>query len=174
MAYKDVTEAAIVMALRRLAEKARKAILRSRKDWRNYEMIVRSRLGEWTVMNEALTAETYRRLVRLGEVPRKYFFTVTEGIFETTIIASLELKKRLLEILTDVRIVSSFEGLSSITIRLTEQTVATPGVYYLILMQLAWEGINVIEIVSTFREFTVVLSEKQVDRAFTALKSALA
>jgi hypothetical protein len=38
-------------------------------------------------------------------------------------------------------------------------------------MQLAWSGINVIEVVSTFTEFTVILKDKEVDLAFSALKA---
>ncbi|MCI0613247.1 aspartate kinase, partial [bacterium] len=112
-----------------------------------------------------------KELLRLINVRKGHFFTVTQGIFETTIIASQELEKQVEKILSRVKIISRFENLSSITIRLSQETVKIPGSYYFILMQLAWSGINVIEVVSTFTEFTVVLKDKEVDLAFTALKA---
>ena len=173
MVLKDVTEAAIVMALRRLPIK--KGLLRNLKKgiWKEYEMIVRSNLIEFTMFNSDLGAAKYKNLLRLINAQKGHFFTVTQGVFQTTIITSEELEKKVLKILSRVKIVSRFPNLSSITLRLSQDTVKTPGAYYFILMQLAWHGINLIEVVSTFTEFTVILNEKEVDRAFSALKTSL-
>lgn len=46
-----------------------------------------------------------------------------------------------------------------------------PGVYYSILKQLMWGGINVVELVSTYTELILVLEKRHVDRAFAILKS---
>ncbi len=173
MIYKDVTEASIIMALRRLPVK--KGSLRNLRKghWKEYEMIVRSNLAEFTVFNSDLSASKYKNLLQLIDVQKGHFFTVTQGIFQTTIITSKDLEKQVLKILARVKIVSRFSNLSSITLRLSQETVKTPGAYYFILMQLAWHGINLIEVVSTFTEFTVILNEKEVDRAFSALKGSL-
>ncbi len=171
--YKDVTEASIVMALRRLPVK--KGSLRSLRKghWKEYEMIVRSNLAEFTVFNSDLGATKYKNLLGLINAQKGYFFTVTQGVFQTTIITSQELEKQVLKVLSRVKIVSRFSNLSSITLRLSQDILKTPGAYYFILMQLAWHGINLIEVVSTFTEFTVILNEKEVDRAFSALKGSL-
>jgi hypothetical protein len=171
--YKDVTEASIIMALRRLPVK--KGSLRNLRKghWKEYEMIVRSNLAEFTVLNSDLGATKYKNLLRLFDVQKGHFFTVTQGVFQTTIITSKELEKQVLKILARVKIHSRFSNLSSITLRLSEETVKIPGAYYFILMQLAWHGINLIEVVSTFTEFTVILNEKEVNRAFSALKGSL-
>jgi aspartokinase len=68
------------------------------------------------------------------------------------------------------RIISELKNLSSITIRLPKSNVYSPGLYYFFLKALAWEGINVIEVVSTYTELTIVLENKDVDRAFSVLK----
>ena len=67
-------------------------------------------------------------------------------------------------------IVSEINGLSSITIRLSEDNVHTPGVYYMLLKQLAWETINIIEIISTTNEITVVLEKENTEMAFKAIR----
>ena len=45
----------------------------------------------------------------------------------------------------------------------------TPGVYYSILKQLAWEGINLVEVSSTYTELTLILHEKDINRAFSII-----
>ena len=159
------------MSLRRLSEKIGRLRRPKKGQWKGHEMIVRSNLAEFTVLNSDLGLDKYKELLGLINVRKGHFFTVTQGIFETTIIASQELEKQVEKILSRVKIISRFENLSSITIRLSQETVKIPGSYYFILMQLAWSGINVIEVVSTFTEFTVVLNDKEVDLAFTALKA---
>ena len=44
------------------------------------------------------------------------------------------------------------------------------GVYYFILKELAWSGINVIEVVSTSNEFTIVVKEKDSSVCFDVLR----
>jgi hypothetical protein len=44
-------------------------------------------------------------------------------------------------------------------LRLPPAIVKTPGAYYRILKQLAWENINLIDGVSTYTEFTIVLDD---------------
>jgi hypothetical protein len=41
---------------------------------------------------------------------------------------------------------------------------------YYIFNKLAWDGINVFEVVSTSNEITILLKDKDVDRAFTVIK----
>jgi len=43
------------------------------------------------------------------------------------------------------------------------------GVYYYILKQLAWEGINIVQVVSTSNEFTIVVNQAEIDIAFKIL-----
>ncbi|TSC55732.1 MAG: hypothetical protein G01um101418_753 [Parcubacteria group bacterium Gr01-1014_18] len=63
------------------------------------------------------------------------------------------------------------KDLSSITIKLPEETITTPGVYYPILKALAWEGINIIEIISIGTELSILFKSNDVDRAFSIIKS---
>jgi hypothetical protein len=47
-------------------------------------------------------------------------------------------------------------------------TALIPGVYSFILKALAWEGLNVVEVVSTLNEFTIILDDKAIDAAFAS------
>ncbi|MDE2026665.1 MAG: aspartate kinase, partial [Patescibacteria group bacterium] len=101
----------------------------------------------------------------------KYFFTLTEGVSETTIIASEEVFDEIRKLFTKEIVLSSYKNLSSITIRMPKEVMETPGIFYFFLKSLAWEGINIMEVVSTNLELTLILEDKEVNRAFAILKS---
>jgi hypothetical protein len=46
-------------------------------------------------------------------------------------------------------------------------------VYYAILKQLTWAGINVVEVVSTMTELTLLLEKTNVEKAFLVLRQHL-
>jgi hypothetical protein len=43
------------------------------------------------------------------------------------------------------------------------------GFYYYILKQLAWDGINIVEIISTSSEFTLIVAMEDIDKTFSVL-----
>lgn len=170
---KEVKVGAILMALKRLPKTAtlRPKALEVLK--KSHDLIVRSGLTEITVLNTNFSVEKHKEIIEILGEERKFFLTITQGIFETTIIFSNELKRNIEKIFKKEKIIAQFTNLSSITIRLPGKIVLTPGVFYTILKLLAWEGINIVEVVSTFSEFTIILENKEVDRAFSILKKNL-
>jgi aspartokinase len=63
------------------------------------------------------------------------------------------------------------DNLASITIKLPTENIEISGIYYYILKRIAWEGININEVISTTNEFTIVVRDKDIDRAFSILMS---
>lgn len=171
--YKPVSEGAIVMALKRLAHQISSKVHLLKVFKKMPDMLIRSNLMETTILNANVTEKKFQSLFKRFREQNKYFVTVTQGVFETTIIASNELSPELNRLIKGEEIVSKFENLSAITIRLPKEAIPTPGVFYSILKFLTWEGINVIEVVSTFLEFTIILEDREVDRAFSVLKRDL-
>jgi aspartokinase len=170
--YKNVHEGAILMALRRLSTK-----VKSRTPYKKIfkvvpEMIVRSNLIAYTIQNSEALSRRYEKLFSQTDHHR-YFFTITQGVFETEIIVSEQKSEKIEKILNDEKISHVAKNLSSITIRLPDENVITPGVYYFILKALAWENINIIDVVSTYSEFTLILDNKEIDKAFSVLKKYL-
>jgi hypothetical protein len=167
---KEVTEGSIMMALKRLEKKLIMKTVPLEIFKHIPEMIVRSHLFEVTLSNHLFNRATERSLLNELEGSGDHFFTLTHGVFESTIIASLDLKQKILTLLKSHHIVSQFYDLSSITIKLPTENIVSPGVYYSILKALALSGINVMEVVSTANEFTIIIDGKYTDKAFTALK----
>ena len=46
------------------------------------------------------------------------------------------------------------------------KNVSVSGIYYFIFQRLAWEGVNMNEVISTANEFTIVIPENHIDHSF--------
>lgn len=173
LTFKEVKVGAVLMALKRSPKTIKSSLRVKSVLGKSGNLIVRSNLSEYTVSNVDFSVEKHQKIIEEIEKTRKYFLTVTQGTFETTVIVASDLVEIVESILGRDKIIFKLDGLSSITINLPGKTVLTPGVYYSILKILAWEGINIAEVVSTFSEFIIILEEKEVSRAFTLLKDNL-
>ncbi len=168
---KPVSEASIIMAIKRIAQDIKPKFAPLTIFQGTPEMIVRSNLVEFTLQNGQSLRKKYKDLSEFYSDKQQYFFTLTEGVFETTIIVSSDLRDNIRSLLAHEQIISEVNNLSGITIRLPKENVTTPGVYYFFLKSLAWEGVNIIEIVSTPNEVSLILEDKEVNTAFAILKS---
>lgn len=169
--YKQVHLSAIVMSLKRISDQ-----LQSTDQLRNIplnltDLTVRSNLAEITLQNSDTLPEKTSQLFQQIVGKKDILCALSEGVRETTFIISLELIDQMKKLFKDEIIVAQIKDLSSITIRLPQEVVYTPGVYYQILKNLAWEKINVIEVLSTYTEITIIIESKDVDRAFTILRN---
>ena len=172
---RDVSESAILMALRRLAMNLGERVRGEEQTLREAgDLTVRSHLSEFTFRRSESILGSLTQLLDELRGTHDLFVTFTQGVFETTIIASDTLEARVRAIFADERPVSHVTDLSAIVVKLPEQAVSLPGVHYPILRQLAWEGVSIIEILSTYTELTIVLERGQVDRAFATLLAFLA
>ena len=167
---KTVTEGSIVMALKRLAQ--------TRVNTKNEfnavfqqvpDMIVRSNLVEVTVPHTIESRQAIQRILQTIGEKKNALFIVTQGVFETTMIISTDLLSLVNEQVGKER-VAYFDNISSITIALPESTVPASGIYYQILKSLALEKISIVEVASTYTEFTIMLRNDDVERAFSTLK----
>ena len=171
---KTVQEGAITMALNRLAQKLAKNRRAKKRLFKNApDLMVKSGLFEVTVANSDTLIPRIKKMLDEIHLRQNYFLTFTQGIFETTLVLSRNLKDKLLRLLHGEKIVSQFENLSSLTVQLPEGVALIPGAYSYLLKALAWEGINVVEVVSTFNEFSVILEDKDIGQGFAVIKQLL-
>ena len=95
-----------------------------------------------------------------------------QGIYETTLVVSNTIVPLVDEIFASEHNIAQTHNLSSITVKLPAENTVCPGVYYYIFKELAWDNINISEVISTTNEFTVVVSDEDIHRAFTILMEA--
>src|SRR6056300_1569040 len=97
------------------------------------------------------------------------FCTVSQGVYESNIVVIKSLSAKVEELFKDETLLFKMEDLSSVTLRLPDFNV--PGAYYFLLKKIAWENINIFEIISTTNEITLVVKNEDIDRVFSLLMS---
>ncbi len=170
-AQKRVQPGAVVVAVNRLARSLEAKAKKQRSVFRRTpDLIVRLNLFEVTYANSRAFLLKQVKLFESLRARPQFFLTVTRGINQTTIIASRELREHVLTVCRGESLISRIDQLASVTVMLPPGTALIPGVYSYILKALAWEGLNVVEVVSTLDDFTIVLEDKNVSAAFSVIK----
>jgi hypothetical protein len=167
----EIKEGAIIMAIKRLTpglyQKLNIKIKNVLGDLGDF--LVRSGLEDFTFYNSMTLNDKQSKLMGLIREDNDTFFVICRGVSETTIITSYRYRNLINEVFADEKMISSTRNLSSITIKLPIINSEIHGIYYYILKQLAWDGINIVEVVSTANEFTAVVNQDDVDKAFRIL-----
>ena len=100
---------------------------------------------------------------------RDSFYTSSRGIDECNIVVSKNLCELVEKELVNEICINKTEKLSAISFKLPEENVSVPGIYYYVFQKLSWEGININQVISTSNEFTILVSENEVDKAFSII-----
>lgn len=171
LTMKSVQESAIIMAISRRPPAESLRITKSIKAFMLElgDIIVRSGLSDHTFENSPTLSASRRQLMEEITSEKEIFYTFSQGIYETTLVASRSLDEMIDRIFSHEKRLSQKTGLSSITLRLPQKNTEVSGIYYFILRSLAWAGINICEIISTSNEISIVVTNADVDKAFSIL-----
>jgi hypothetical protein len=168
---KEVKEGAIIMAIKRMTpglyHRLNLKITKVMGDLGDF--LVRSNLIDYTYENSDSLKTKQSELIQEINKDNDSFFALCKGITETTFIVNSQKKDDVERIFRNEKLKSQTNDLASVTVKLPQINTEIYGIYYYILKHLAWEGINIIEIVSTSNEFTVVVKQDDVDKAFKIL-----
>jgi hypothetical protein len=171
---KPVTDASIIMSLKRLVPTIsitdHKKIEKATRGFG--DIIVRSSLSDFTYKNSETLFEKQGHLIMMLKDERDIFYTISRGVFETTIVISTNFADEAKHIFRDETLISSTASISSITLRLPKDNLKIPGLYYFVFKQIAWEGISVLEAISTTNELSIIVRDKDVDRVFSVIKKS--
>ena len=170
---KEVQDGAVIMALQRYSQEKEIVISKNLRLCLNNisDVFVRSGLSEYTYVNSEDLFNRYVSFMKKISLGNDVFFTFVHGVFETNYVISNSLTKQFREAFKKENEVALEIDLSSITVRLPKENVKTQGLYYYILQGIAWEGINIINMISTSNEFTIIVKDSDVERAFSIIKN---
>ncbi len=171
---KEVNDSAVIMALNRLVPRLELiSTMKVRKVVENIgDVIVRSDLSDFTFVNSQTLYNKQAELLNQVQEMKNVFCTFSQGIYETTIVVSDLIKPLVNEIFAGEKKIAENSSLSMITVKLPADNSICPGVYYYLFKELAWDSINVVEVISTTNEFSIVVSDNDVHRAFSILMDA--
>ena len=171
IAEKEVNEGAIVMAIKRMPPGYYHQLDLKIKNVMGEigDILVRSNLASFTFENSDTLKEKQLEVVNILNRENDSFFAITRGITETTIIVNSIHTEKITSLFKKEKLTTESQNLASVTVKLPSINIKLHGVYYYILKHLAWDGINITEIISTSNEFTTVVSQSDIDRAFSIL-----
>nr|WP_321223243.1 hypothetical protein [uncultured Psychroserpens sp.] len=172
MLRKPVKEGAIMMALRRYQpplnvdnSKRLKQTFKALGD-----ITVRSNLSDFTFQNSNTLIKSHSQILETISANPQIFYAFTRGMLESNIIISTSQKESMLKAFKQETQIGFQEKLSAISIYLPDGNSKIAGLYYQIFKRLAWENITLYEVVSTTNEFTIVVEDHLVDKAFSVIK----
>lgn len=168
---KEVSDSAIIMAIKRMPPGPNQKIELKIKNFMRElgDLIVRSSLIKYTFKNYVGISQDQAKFLSQIKDITDNFYTVSRGVSETTIITNAQFSNKIDEIFQKDHLISELGNLSAITMKLPAINTEISGVYYYLLKKIAWEGINLAEVISTTNEFTVVVDTKIVSHTFTVL-----
>jgi len=172
MLKKDVKPGAIMMALRRYNPPVTlgNSIKMKRMIQNLGDITVRSNLSDFTVKNSTTLINNHAKILERINKEDKLFYAFTRGIHESNIVVSSSLNDFVKNHLKNETFIAVQENLSAISINLPQDNSKIAGLYYHFFKRLAWEGIVLYEVLSTTNEFTILVEDEFVDKAFTAIK----
>ncbi len=169
----SVSDSSIVMAIRRYAEELRAKPKRSRSGSIDYEIQMKTNIYDVNLRRDDLFAQKLPEIYSSVHPENGDFINVTIGSHEITLSVSENRREKVDRILSGLEIVHSYTDLVALTILFHGDYIQTPGITYLAVRKLAWEHINIIEIVSTMNVLTFIVSREDSHRAYQALEAFL-
>lgn len=170
---KKIRSGAIVMALKRISNSlefvSTHKILKILKDIG--DITVRSNLIDYSFKVSDNLLSCQAKFLSEIDNPQLFFYTSSRGVTESNIIISNEMKAKMETYFEKEILIKKTDNLSSISIKLPVENISIPGVYYFIFQKMSWEGINIIEVISTSNEFTIVVDDQNVNDAFKIIKN---
>jgi len=167
---KKINHAAIVMALRRHSEEISEQRKHSRKFDYTGELLLKTNLCDLTFVKTPALLAKLRTVHALVNFERGDTLNIILGNNEVSIIINQKYMDKLIKFLSG-KIINKEKDLVSLSIVFTaDDFTHTPGVIFNAVRKLAWDNINIYEIVSTMTELTFILSKKDSMKAYEVLQ----
>lgn len=169
---KEVKETAVIMALRRYATELNKAESQKKGDGVSYTIVMHTNIIDY---NYSKTPELIQQLGSLYDLAGRNggndFLNIILGSSEVTIAASEKLIPWIEKTLSPFKTTYRQDDLVAVTMIFGSNFVQTPGIVYEAARRLAWNSINVYEIVSTVSELTFVIKRTDSFEAYRVLQN---
>ena len=168
--FEKVSEAAIAMTLHRMSKKTPQNLYSAKLVKKMNDLTVRSNLIEFICANSEALPRVLETLSKSASKRKDTFLNFSRGLHESLIIVSSEFEPEVTAALASEKDTKKIGNLSAITMRMPEESLRVPGMYYPILKSLATESISFVEIMSVRTELSIIFDNDDIDRAFSVLK----
>ena len=164
-------ESAIVMAVRRYADDLRKSEKKQKKDKIDYEISMKTNIYDVNFVRNYQFVNKLAQLYDKVKPGKGDFLNLSVGSHEISLAVSEKFRGEVDEVIKNEEILHTNENMVAITISFSGDFLKTPGILYMATRKLAWENINLTEIVSTMNELTFVVEKEDSIKALDVLQS---
>lgn len=170
---KEVKSSAIVMAIRRYAEELRKKDTEQKSYDLRYEIMMKTNIFDINLARSETIMGKLGELYHLVSPSSGDFLNVTLGSHEVSLSISEKYLDDVERLIQGEEVLHKMGDLVALSLVFSGDFMSTPGIVYEAVRKLAWEEINVNEIISTMNELTFVIRREDSMDAFTVLQSFL-
>jgi hypothetical protein len=168
---KKIKESAIVMALRRYEDELQGFDKKIKKFKFEGEIIMRTGMLDFNVLKSNNLLTKIKNIYSLVDFDKGGTLNIILGSNEISIVANEKYRKKLINFLKGEKVISKESDLVALTLIFeTKDFFDTPGVVFTAIRKMAWEQINIYEIISTMTELTFILSKKDSIKAYNVLQ----
>ena len=170
---KEVKASAIVMALRRYGEELKRENAKTDHGNVEYGIVMKTNIFDVNLVRKDNFISKLGVLYRNISTEKGDFLNITLGSHEVSLAVSEKYRYLVDELTEGEEILNQMNDLVALSLVFTGDFLQTPGIVYEAVRHLAWEQINVIEIVSTMNELTFVIKREDSMKAFDVLQGFL-
>ena len=170
---KEIKPSAVIMALRRYAEKLQERSVPKRSIRFNPEIVLKTNLCDVSVVKTHTALEKISDIHKLLDYDKAETLNIIQGNYEITIVISQKHLTQLKQILKSEKVLNVEKNLVSLTLALTGEFLYTPGILAVATRKLAWENINIYENISTMTELIFIIAEKDAVRAYNSFQELI-
>ena len=167
---KEVEHSAIVTALRRYAEKLTTRFNGVKFNTRYSEVNLKTHIIDINVLRTQELFDKLKQFYDLINFEKGDILHVVYGRTHVAIITNKRYKDRILKLLQNQKIKKIEEDLVALSFTVGKERIDEAGVLFKLTRSLAWEDINVIEIISVNVEVTFIIDKKNATKGYNALE----
>jgi len=170
---REVKHSAVVMALRRYAESLNERFEALRDFDYSSEIVLKTNICDFNVIKSNTLLSKLKSVYEMVDFDKGDTLSIILGNYEVSIILTEKYIERLEKFLKGEKILNKETGLVALSIGFKGDFFHTPGVIFTVVRRLAWDDINIYEIISTMTELTLILHKKDSMRAYESLQDVI-
>jgi aspartokinase len=167
---REVDHFAIVTALRRYASKIHTRFKEIQFGTKYSEVNLKTHIIDINVLRTQELFDKLKRFYDIINFDRGDILHVVYGRTHVSIVTNERYRDKMLNLLQNQKIKKIEENLVALSFTVGKERIEAPGVLFKMTRSLAWENINVIEIISVDLEVTFIIKKEDANRGYNALE----
>ena len=170
---REVEHTAIVTALRRYSDKINTKAKDVSFKSKYAEVNLKTHIFDINVLKTQDLFDKLKRFYDVVDFERGDILHVIYGRTHVAIVTNERYKEKILNLLQNQKIKKIEENLVALSFTVGRQRIDKPGVIFKITRSLAWENINIIEIISVDLDVTFIIEKKDAVKGYNALEKLI-